>query len=141
MPDRIPFDDLCRVRLPLCSPSIRAFPLTWPLNSYPILVFLLKKETGTAGGFNLGGTNASGQVPQLPGLRTDVIDVDTPIEARTRTSLDGKKMRLVFSDEFNQDGRSFVSGFWLLSLWRSECLQIDHPAHGSTPATTHFGRR
>jgi hypothetical protein len=39
------------------------------------------------------------------------IDLDTPEEAYTRHSArDGSKMVLVFSDEFNQDGRSFYPG-------------------------------
>ena len=41
-----------------------------------------------------------------------LIDTDTPPEVYTKTSWeDGKtQMRLVFSDEFNIDGRSFYPG-------------------------------
>jgi len=60
-------------------------------------------------GFNLGGINASGQIPDLPGLR-GLIDKDTPSSALHRTGHDGKKYNLVFSDEFNTDGRSFYPG-------------------------------
>ncbi len=40
-----------------------------------------------------------------------LIDLDTPQEQYTHTSFrDGKEMQLVFSDEFNTDGRSFYPG-------------------------------
>ncbi|KAK0536153.1 hypothetical protein OC835_002115 [Tilletia horrida] len=58
-----------------------------------------------------GKTSRVSQSP-LRGL----IDPDTPASAMTRMSSDGKKkMKLVFSDEFNQDGRTFFEGddpFW-----------------------------
>ena len=76
---------------------------------YPILVFVVGRGEGNKGGYNLGGANATGQVPFLADVPS-LIDKDTPQEAYTRLSLDGKKkMKLVFSDEFNTDGRSFVS--------------------------------
>ena len=62
------------------------------------------------GGFNLGGINASGQIPDFPGYR-GLIDKDTPREAYTKLSyLRGEEYELVFSDEFNQDGRTFYPG-------------------------------
>lgn len=40
-----------------------------------------------------------------------LIDNDTPADAYTIKSFrDGKEMKLVFSDEFNTDGRSFYPG-------------------------------
>jgi hypothetical protein len=40
-----------------------------------------------------------------------LIDLDTPSDAYTITSLySGKEMKLVFSDEFNTDGRTFYPG-------------------------------
>lgn len=60
-------------------------------------------------GYNLGGINASGQIPDLPGLPR-LIDKDTPSSAYTRTGTDGKKYNLVFSDEFETDGRTFYPG-------------------------------
>ena len=40
-----------------------------------------------------------------------VIDLDTPKEAYTKASFtDGAELTLVFSDEFNVDGRSFYPG-------------------------------
>ncbi|GAA5986587.1 hypothetical protein JCM5350_008308 [Sporobolomyces pararoseus] len=75
-------------------------------------------------GWNLSGINASGQVPKvvIPGL----IDLDTPQNARTRVGFDGETYNLVFSDEFNQDGRTFWPGddpFWEavdLHYWQTQ---------------------
>jgi hypothetical protein len=60
-------------------------------------------------GFNLGGINGTGQVPQLTNF-PKLIDDDTPGSAYTHSGTDGKKYSLVFSDEFNKDGRSFYPG-------------------------------
>lgn len=40
----------------------------------------------------------------------DLVDVDTPQSARTRIGTDGQQYDLVFSDEFNTDGRTFYPG-------------------------------
>jgi hypothetical protein len=62
------------------------------------------------GGFNVGGTNATGQVPSMPGGFA-LIDPATPQDARTKQSWNGAgEMELVFSDEFNVDGRTFYPG-------------------------------
>lgn len=54
--------------------------------------------------------------PILSAVRNSLIDLDTPQHAMTRDSvLGGGKLKLVFSDEFNQDGRSFYENddpFW-----------------------------
>ncbi|KAK7062618.1 hypothetical protein VNI00_000106 [Paramarasmius palmivorus] len=77
---------------------------------YPIITYLTTHDMSFRGGFNLGGINASGQVPELLGSR-GLIDVDTPSDAYTFKSLhDGSEMQLIFSDEFNKDGRSFYPG-------------------------------
>ncbi|EJF56666.1 glycoside hydrolase family 16 protein [Dichomitus squalens LYAD-421 SS1] len=81
--------------------------------AYPIIDHYVHQSPKIAG-FNLGGVNGSGQVPQLTNF-PNMIDSDTPQSARTRTGLDGKSYSLVFSDEFNQDGRTFYPGddpFW-----------------------------
>ncbi|KAL1682246.1 glycoside hydrolase family 16 protein [Schizophyllum commune] len=59
-------------------------------------------------GYNLGGINGSGQVPDLH--MKLLIDGDTPDDATERTGSDGKKYNLVFSDEFNQNDRTFNPG-------------------------------
>lgn len=48
--------------------------------------------------------------PLLKNLRTGLIDPDTPSSAKTRKDKDGNEMKLVFSDEFNEQNRSFWPG-------------------------------
>ncbi|BFZ57323.1 beta-glucan synthesis-associated protein [Savitreella phatthalungensis] len=53
--------------------------------------------------------------PMLSHIRTSMIDPDTPQSAYTKQSVFGKTYKLVFSDEFNQEGRTFYPGddqFW-----------------------------
>lgn len=91
---------------------------------YPILYHLFTAPDSNKDGFNLGGSNATGQIPHMS-MRTTLIDPDTPQEAYTRTSFEGEEQVLVFSDEFNVDGRSFYPGddpFW---------EAIDLHAHGT----------
>jgi hypothetical protein len=59
----------------------------------------------------MGHVNASGQVPDIPNLPS-LIDMDTPTEIRNsiRTGFNGRDYQLVFSDEFNTDGRTFYPG-------------------------------
>lgn len=55
------------------------------------------------------------QYPQLAAIRTSLVDPDTPEDARTRKAMDGSEWQLVFSDEFNAEGRTFYEGddqFW-----------------------------
>lgn len=58
----------------------------------------------TNGGYNLGGINSTGQVPHISNFPS-VVDSDTPRSVYTRTGFDGEAYNLVFSDEFNKDGR------------------------------------
>jgi beta-glucanase (GH16 family) len=78
---------------------------------FPIFSHLSKKKLTQQGGFNLGGTNATGQIPSIPGNR-GVIDVDTPREAHTKASYMNQNdmWDLVFSDEFEVEGRTFYPG-------------------------------
>lgn len=75
---------------------------------YPIITAATQKSS-TATGFNLGGINGSGQIPNLQNFPT-LIDSDTPEDAKTRKGSDGQSYTLVFSDEFNTDGRTFYPG-------------------------------
>jgi beta-glucan synthesis-associated protein KRE6 len=100
--------------------------------AYPIINFYLQAKP-PFGGFNLGGINSSGQVPDLPGLRV-LIDPQTPDNARSKVGLqDGLNYNLVFSDEFNTDGRSFYPGddpFWEavdLNYWATGDLEWYSP--------------
>lgn len=89
---------------------------------YPILANLEKVfDNASAVGFNLGGTNGSGQVPEFSNLAS-LIDSDTPADAQTWTHpLTGDGYHLVFSDEFEVEGRTFWEGddpFWTaVDIW------------------------
>lgn len=74
---------------------------------YPILWHYTHPDKKIVG-FNIGGINGTGQVPDLRVPK--LIDDDTPSDAHTHTGSDGKKYQLVFSDEFSVDGRSFYPG-------------------------------
>lgn len=77
---------------------------------YPIASHFTSHKQTTQGGFNLGGINATGQLPVMLGNR-GLIDVDTPQDAYTKQSyMSGDMLELVFSDEFNTEGRSFYPG-------------------------------
>ncbi|OWZ69788.1 hypothetical protein AYX14_04840 [Cryptococcus neoformans] len=84
---------------------------------YPIISFYYGDSNSSGAntsGYNLGGINSSGQYPEIPGLPT-LIDADTPEWAYKRTGFDGDEWTLVFSDEFNKEGRTFFEGddpFW-----------------------------
>ncbi|KAK2756771.1 hypothetical protein FQN54_005217 [Arachnomyces sp. PD_36] len=60
-------------------------------------------------------------VPLLQNIRTGLIDPDTPDSAKSITAANGKEWELVFSDEFNQDDRSFYDGddpfFQAVDIW------------------------
>lgn len=75
---------------------------------YPILTYYRRTKLSIPG-YNLGGINGTGQVPKLAGM-TGLIDSDTPSSAYTRTGTDGQTYNLVFSDEFENDGRTFWPG-------------------------------
>ncbi|RXW17936.1 hypothetical protein EST38_g7922 [Candolleomyces aberdarensis] len=77
---------------------------------YPILSRVLTHTQTNQGGFNLGGINATGQIPDMVG-NYGLIDLETPKSAYTKKSLEtGEELVLVFSDEFNVEGRSFYPG-------------------------------
>lgn len=54
-------------------------------------------------------------------IRTSLIDPHTPKSAMTKKAPDGSTLNLVFSDEFNTDGRTFYPGddpfFTAVDLW------------------------
>ncbi|KAJ5253865.1 hypothetical protein N7524_011045 [Penicillium chrysogenum] len=62
-----------------------------------------------------------GERPLLQNLRMGLIDPDTPKEALTKKSANGKEMKLVFSDEFNMPGRTFFEDddpfFQAVDIW------------------------
>lgn len=93
--------------------------LTCSSAGYPIISHFTENDdhviTSSANSLNLV-TNTTGQIPSMQGKWT-MIDNDTPPDAYTLDSYteQGKQLQLVFSDEFNQDGRTFYPGddpFW-----------------------------
>ncbi|KAF8331869.1 beta-glucan synthesis-associated [Cantharellus anzutake] len=103
----------------------------YPLASYFIS---LSHKPGKLGGYNIGGINASGQVPEIGG-HFALIDPDTPSDAqRIKAFTDGSMYDLVFSDEFNQDGRTFYPGddpYWEavdLNYWQTGDLEWYDPS-------------
>ncbi|KAF9056760.1 glycoside hydrolase family 16 protein [Rhodocollybia butyracea] len=98
---------------------------------YPVLTFAQRGGFSTVTSLNTK-TNGTGQVPSMP---FGLVDIDTPSDARTKTSLtDGTEWTLVFSDEFNTDGRSFYPGddpYWEavnLNYWETNNLEWYDPA-------------
>lgn len=88
-------------------------------------------------GFNIGGINSTGQIPSLGNF--GLIDLDTPKEAFVKQSYrDGTDWILVFSDEFNTDGRTFYPGddpYWEaadLHYWATNNLEWYDPAAVTT---------
>jgi len=80
---------------------------------YPIISFYHTTPIVTLGS-NFGGSNSSGQIPELTNFPS-LIDTDTDKQFYTKTASDGNTWNLVFSDEFNRDGRTFWPGddpFW-----------------------------
>ncbi|KAG7446496.1 glycoside hydrolase family 16 protein [Guyanagaster necrorhizus] len=102
---------------------------------YPVASYVTSRGLSNQGGFNLGGLNASGQVPDIPG-NFGLIDLDTPREAYTVSSWNdpSQNMQLVFSDEFNTDGRTFYPGddpYWEaadLHYWGTNNMEWYDPA-------------
>lgn len=80
-------------------------------SGFPVLQYIRKPKQTNQGGFNLGGINATGQVPKIPG-NYGLIDKDTPLDVYTKKSYmhPDQELVLVFSDEFNEEGRTFYPG-------------------------------
>ncbi|KAJ3512173.1 hypothetical protein NLJ89_g3680 [Agrocybe chaxingu] len=75
------------------------YPLLWHYTHLPSPIV----------GFNAGGINGTGQIPIFENFPL-LVDNDTPDSALTRIGWDGNLYDLVFSDEFNTDGRTFYPG-------------------------------
>ncbi|KAA1466606.1 glycoside hydrolase family 16 protein [Dentipellis sp. KUC8613] len=106
---------------------------------YPIITALTRDDLSNNGAFNIGGINATGQIPSLTG-NFGLIDEETPHSAYTVPAWNqngawaGQEMDLVFSDEFNLDGRTFYPGddpYWEavdLHYWATNNLEWYDPA-------------
>ncbi|KAG1828322.1 glycoside hydrolase family 16 protein [Suillus variegatus] len=105
---------------------------------YPMISYFTKQSLSNEGGFNIGGINASGQIPTMTN-NYGLIDVDTPSSAHTYTSFaDSSQWQLVFSDEFEVEGRTFWPGddpYWEavnLHYWQTNDLEWYYPDQVTT---------
>lgn len=101
---------------PIVSVIFSRYPLPDVISSsliYPVVSSEIYHTMSKNGGSNLGGINATGQIMEG---RFSLIDKDTPQDVYIKPSpYSGRQLQLVFSDEFNVDGRTFWPGddpFW-----------------------------
>ncbi|KAL6303895.1 glycoside hydrolase family 16 protein [Sparassis latifolia] len=117
--------------LNLSALTITILALLTLFAGYPIIRYYAYPPPYTPG-FNIGGINSSGQIPNLPGLPT-LIDKDTPRDAYSHVASDGSTYNLMFSDEFETDGRTFWPGddpYWEavdLDYWPTADLEWYSP--------------
>lgn len=76
---------------------------------YPVLTFTGLTETHTAV-TDTYEVLTGYQYNILSAIRTSLVDPDTPSSAYNHTAKDGSSWTLVFSDEFNKEGRTFYDG-------------------------------
>ncbi|RXW14474.1 hypothetical protein EST38_g11385 [Candolleomyces aberdarensis] len=101
---------------------------------YPIFSHFTARKPSDMGGFNIGGINSTGQIPSFPG-NYGLVDRDTPADAFYKVSYTNpsQQLQLVFSDEFNTDGRTFYPGddpYWEavdLHYWATNNLEWYDP--------------
>lgn len=75
---------------------------------YPVATAMAARRAANTHFIGYQLTNASGQVPLV---YRQPIDPATPEEAKWKESMEtGEKWQLIFSDEFEQDGRTFYPG-------------------------------
>ncbi|KAJ7770455.1 glycoside hydrolase family 16 protein [Mycena metata] len=100
---------------------------------YPVGSFIRRTSSKSS----TNAVNATGQVAAIGNF--GLIDLDTPADAYNIKSMySGKDMKLVFSDEFNMDGRSFYPGddpYWEavdLHYWATNNSEWYDPAAVTT---------
>ncbi|THH16891.1 hypothetical protein EW146_g3823 [Bondarzewia mesenterica] len=89
--------------------------------AYPVITYVRDTARNLAiDGHNIN-VNSTDETPPPTFSMPTLIDSDTPDSAKTRTGSDGQDYTLVFSDEFNTDGRTFYPGddpYWeAVDLW------------------------
>ncbi|KAH7100214.1 beta-glucan synthesis-associated [Auriculariales sp. MPI-PUGE-AT-0066] len=95
---------------------------------WPIVSFVVNPKNDL--GMQL--MNGTGQISNPLKMR-EIVDPDTPDDVKSRTGFDGKTYKLVFSDEFNVDNRTFLEGedpYWEavdLHYWPTNDLEWYDP--------------
>lgn len=90
---------------------------------YPVVSYYQQNARNQliSGNINVNASSDGVRQPQDMFKMPNLVDDDTPDDAKTRTGWDGEEYVLVFSDEFNTDGRTFYPGddpFWeAVDLW------------------------
>ncbi|EIM19151.1 SKN1-domain-containing protein [Wallemia mellicola CBS 633.66] len=127
----------CSINVIVSLLRLQKHILRYKSAGYPLLEAFRKRDTDTGGSYGLGGINATGQIPEYS-INFGMIDPDTPESVHHRTGFDGKKQVLVFSDEFNVDGRTFYPGedpYWEavdLHYWGTNNLEWYSPQQVTT---------
>jgi len=97
--------------------------------AYPVLTFTRKIINPPKTNCQTDASCLSDKVALLQNVRTGLVDPDTPSSAMSKTSHDGTKLNLVFSDEFNKDGRTFYEGddpyFQAMDIWYGVTQDIE----------------
>lgn len=102
--------------------------------AYPI-INALTRNPRDKGGFN--SVNSTGQINKFPNFPS-LVDDDTPSDALSRVGADGMTYHIVFSDEFDRDGRTFYPGddpYWEavdLHYWPTGDVEWYDPAQITT---------
>ncbi|KAI9696518.1 MAG: hypothetical protein M1820_008146 [Bogoriella megaspora] len=88
---------------------------------YPILTFVQRAIHPAGNSCSKDPMCISDKMPLLNNVRHSLIDPHTPKSAHSRKAHNGASQTLVFSDEFNDDGRTFYDGddafFQAMDLW------------------------
>ncbi|CAG8449491.1 12000_t:CDS:2 [Ambispora leptoticha] len=97
--------------------------------AYPVYTAIKNAQTSKS----TSTTPNGGKLKAKAAIPVNFIDPDTPSWAKSKRSSDGKDYKLVFSDEFNKDGRTFRPGddpFWEavdLHYWATNDLEWYSP--------------
>ncbi|KAJ7368679.1 beta-glucan synthesis-associated [Mycena albidolilacea] len=95
--------------------------------SYPVITYFQDRPVSKLIDGNIR-VNSTGQVAVLPNT-PELVDPATPSDAHTRKGFDGESYSLVFSDEFEEDGRTFYPGddpFWeAVDLWYGNTADLE----------------
>lgn len=96
---------------------------------YPVIYHVLSTRDSNRGAYGPGGTNGTGQIASLSAIRP-MVDPDTPDNAKTwKSPVSSTTYNLQFSDEFEQEGRTFWPGddqYWeAVDLWYGGTFDLE----------------